>query len=97
MHIHRDDALMKASNDVTDALRRTLGLMQSELERSVLSHQILVWPYNRCCPGFRRWCYTCCTSIRRVFHATRNTASGRCRTVCSYVSLSELEFTPMLQ
>lgn len=41
MHIHRDDALMKASNDVTDALRRTLGLMQSELERSVLSHQIL--------------------------------------------------------
>ncbi|OCB90027.1 Sec20-domain-containing protein [Sanghuangporus baumii] len=36
-----DDALMKASNDVTEALRRTIGLMQSELERSVLSHQIL--------------------------------------------------------
>ena len=32
---------MKASNDVTDALRRTIGLMQSELERSVLSHQLL--------------------------------------------------------
>ncbi|KAL5522741.1 hypothetical protein ACEPAG_8759 [Sanghuangporus baumii] len=36
-----DDSLMKASNDVTEALRRTIGLMQSELERSVLSHQIL--------------------------------------------------------
>lgn len=32
---------MKASNDVTETLRRTLGLMQGELERSVLSHQIL--------------------------------------------------------
>ncbi|KIY47404.1 hypothetical protein FISHEDRAFT_23913, partial [Fistulina hepatica ATCC 64428] len=36
-----DDALMKANNDVTDALRRTVGLMQAELERSVLSSQIL--------------------------------------------------------
>ncbi|KAI0064328.1 Sec20-domain-containing protein [Artomyces pyxidatus] len=33
--------LMKAQNDVTDALRRTLGLMQGELERSVLSTQML--------------------------------------------------------
>jgi len=36
-----DDALMKASNDVTDALRRTIGLMQGELERSVLTTQML--------------------------------------------------------
>ena len=32
---------MKANHDVTDALRRTVGLMQSELERSVLSVQML--------------------------------------------------------
>lgn len=32
---------MKASNDVTDALRRTIGLMQGELERSVLTTQML--------------------------------------------------------
>ncbi|THH05165.1 hypothetical protein EW146_g9975, partial [Bondarzewia mesenterica] len=36
-----EDALMKANNDVTDALRRTMGLMQGELERSVLSVQML--------------------------------------------------------
>ncbi|KAI0676488.1 Sec20-domain-containing protein [Trametes maxima] len=36
-----EDALMKANNDVTDALQRTIGLMQSELERSVLSTQLL--------------------------------------------------------
>jgi len=36
-----DDALMKASNDVTESLRRTMGLMQKELERSVLSTQML--------------------------------------------------------
>ncbi|KAF5379216.1 hypothetical protein D9615_005882 [Tricholomella constricta] len=36
-----DDALMKANDDVTDALRRTIGLMQGELERSVLSTQML--------------------------------------------------------
>lgn len=36
-----DDALMKANNDVTDALRRTVSLMQGELERSVLSTQLL--------------------------------------------------------
>ncbi|KIL63131.1 hypothetical protein M378DRAFT_179389 [Amanita muscaria Koide BX008] len=35
------DALMKANNDVTDALRRTVSLMQGELERSVLSTQLL--------------------------------------------------------
>jgi len=35
------DALVNASNDVTEALRRTIGLMQGELERSVLSSQIL--------------------------------------------------------
>lgn len=38
---HREDAVMKAQTDVTDALRRTMGLMQSELERSVLSTQML--------------------------------------------------------
>src|SRR5258708_6006748 len=32
---------MKANNDVTDALRRTVSLMQGELERSVLSTQLL--------------------------------------------------------
>ncbi|KAF8523007.1 Sec20-domain-containing protein [Gautieria morchelliformis] len=35
------DALINASNDVTEALRRTIGLMQGELERSVLSSQML--------------------------------------------------------
>ena len=32
---------MQANSDVTDALRRTISLMQSELERSVLSTQLL--------------------------------------------------------
>ncbi len=32
---------MKANSDVTDALRRTIDLMQTELERSVLSTQLL--------------------------------------------------------
>jgi len=32
---------MKANSDVTDALRRTIALMQTELERSVLSTQLL--------------------------------------------------------
>lgn len=32
---------MKASNDVTEALQRTIGLMQKELEQSVLSAQLL--------------------------------------------------------
>jgi protein transport protein SEC20 len=36
-----DDALMHASNSVTDALRRTIDTMQRELERSVLSQQLL--------------------------------------------------------
>ncbi|GLB42367.1 putative sec20-domain-containing protein [Lyophyllum shimeji] len=36
-----DDALMKANDNVTEALRRTIGLMQGELERSVLSTQML--------------------------------------------------------
>jgi protein transport protein SEC20 len=36
-----DDALTKASGDVTDALRRTIDLMQGELERSVLTSQML--------------------------------------------------------
>ncbi|KAF9653515.1 Sec20-domain-containing protein [Thelephora ganbajun] len=35
------DALTKANNDVTEALRRTINLMQGELERSVLSTQML--------------------------------------------------------
>jgi hypothetical protein len=37
----RDDPLMNASEAVTDALRRTTQLMQQELERSVLSTQLL--------------------------------------------------------
>ncbi|KAG2353586.1 hypothetical protein BDR07DRAFT_1454463 [Suillus spraguei] len=36
-----EDALMKANHDVTEALQRTMGLMQKELERSVLSTQLL--------------------------------------------------------
>ena len=36
-----DDALQTKTNEVTDALRRTTTLMQSELERSVLSVQML--------------------------------------------------------
>ncbi|TFK89043.1 Sec20-domain-containing protein [Polyporus arcularius HHB13444] len=36
-----EDAVMKTTNDVTEALQRTLGLMQGELERSVLSTQLL--------------------------------------------------------
>ncbi|PPQ79393.1 hypothetical protein CVT25_002663 [Psilocybe cyanescens] len=36
-----EDALMKANSDVTDALRRTIALMQNELERSVLTTQML--------------------------------------------------------
>ncbi|KAL0960017.1 hypothetical protein HGRIS_011667 [Hohenbuehelia grisea] len=36
-----EDTLMKANNDVTEALRRTVNLMQGELERSVLSTQML--------------------------------------------------------
>jgi protein transport protein SEC20 len=37
----REDAVMKAQQDLTDALRGTMGLMQKELERSVLSTQML--------------------------------------------------------
>jgi hypothetical protein len=33
--------LMKANRDATEALQRTIGLMQKELERSVLSTQLL--------------------------------------------------------
>lgn len=36
-----EDALINANNDVTEALRRTVNLMQGELERSVLSTQML--------------------------------------------------------
>jgi len=36
-----EDAVMKANNDVTESLQRTLGLMQNELERSVLASQML--------------------------------------------------------
>jgi hypothetical protein len=37
----REDLLMKANNNVTEALQRTIGLMQKELEQSVLSTQLL--------------------------------------------------------
>ncbi|KAH9021693.1 Sec20-domain-containing protein [Lactarius deliciosus] len=36
-----EDVMMKTQADVTDALRRTMALMQNELERSVLSTQML--------------------------------------------------------
>ncbi|KAJ7180951.1 hypothetical protein C8R46DRAFT_841906, partial [Mycena filopes] len=36
-----DDALMAANDNVTEAMQRTMALMQGELERSVLSSQIL--------------------------------------------------------
>ncbi|KAH7922756.1 hypothetical protein BV22DRAFT_1106445 [Leucogyrophana mollusca] len=36
-----DDVLMKANDNVTESLQRTIGLMQKELERSVLSTQLL--------------------------------------------------------
>ncbi|KAF8870650.1 Sec20-domain-containing protein, partial [Infundibulicybe gibba] len=36
-----DDALMRANENVTEALHRTINLMQGELERSVLSTQML--------------------------------------------------------
>ncbi|EKM81816.1 hypothetical protein AGABI1DRAFT_112054 [Agaricus bisporus var. burnettii JB137-S8] len=36
-----DDALMEANDTVTEALRRTITLMQGELERSVLTTQML--------------------------------------------------------
>ncbi|KAJ7126136.1 Sec20-domain-containing protein [Mycena epipterygia] len=36
-----DDALMAASDNVTDAMQRTMSLLQGELERSVLSTQML--------------------------------------------------------
>lgn len=39
-----EDALMRATNDVTEALQRTIGIMQGELERSVLSSQLLGKP-----------------------------------------------------
>ncbi|ESK85847.1 Sec20-domain-containing protein [Moniliophthora roreri MCA 2997] len=37
----REDTLMEANNNVTEGLRRTIGLMQGELERSVLTVQML--------------------------------------------------------
>lgn len=37
----REDALQTRTNEVTDALRRTTQTMQAELERSVLSVQML--------------------------------------------------------
>lgn len=39
--LDREDALMEASNNVTEALQRTIALMQGELEKSVLSTQLL--------------------------------------------------------
>ncbi|KAG6377555.1 hypothetical protein JVT61DRAFT_15370 [Boletus reticuloceps] len=39
---NKEDVLIKANNNfVTDALQRTIGLMQKELEQSVLSSQLL--------------------------------------------------------
>ena len=39
--LYSEDALMTTSNNVTEALQRTLTLMQGELEKSVLSSQLL--------------------------------------------------------
>lgn len=36
-----DDALMAATSDVTEGLRRTMQLMQQELDRSLVSNEIL--------------------------------------------------------
>ncbi|KAH0835896.1 Sec20-domain-containing protein [Lanmaoa asiatica] len=36
-----EDVLMRANNNVTEALQRTIGLMQKELEQSVFSGQLL--------------------------------------------------------
>lgn len=41
LYSNREDKLMAATDDVTEALRRTTRLMQQELERSVLSVQML--------------------------------------------------------
>ncbi|KAG1057061.1 hypothetical protein G6F43_001085 [Rhizopus delemar] len=38
---HQDDAVLRASSDVTEALRRTSTLMQQELEKSTLSATML--------------------------------------------------------
>lgn len=40
-NVSGEDALQTKTNEVTDALRRTTQLMQAELERSVLSVQML--------------------------------------------------------
>ncbi|KAI6043899.1 Sec20-domain-containing protein [Pisolithus marmoratus] len=37
----KEDALMRTSNNVTETLQRTMDLMQKELERSVLSTQLI--------------------------------------------------------
>lgn len=39
--VHSEDALIHANRTVTESLQRTVGLMQKELERSVLSTQLL--------------------------------------------------------
>lgn len=36
-----EDALMNATSDVTEGLRRTMALMQSELDRSLISNETL--------------------------------------------------------
>lgn len=36
-----DDALMAATSDMTDGLRRTLQLMQQEVDRSLVSNEML--------------------------------------------------------
>ena len=36
-----EDALMTATSDVTEGLRRTMNLMQDELDRSLISNELL--------------------------------------------------------
>lgn len=65
-----EDALMKANNDVTEGLRRTINLMQGELERSVLSTQMLgLWPSIRLLtPNLTPTCHDRNLNCRAPFH-----------------------------
>lgn len=41
--------VMDTSNNITETLQRTINMMQGELERSVLSTQMLGKPFNPTC------------------------------------------------
>lgn len=46
-----EDALMTTSNNITDALQRTIALMRGELETSVLTTQL----FGKTLPCLVRW------------------------------------------